>query len=235
MALLERGADPFGPSPAGDPPLALAVRLGWSRLAMQLIAMGVDLEARDSHGMTRAAPGRRARTRSHRSSCWSRRAPRRRRAPPTDRRRWAWRCRRAVATSADWLDWRGWTLPGRAAAGDGRAGRGDRRRRRCGAPPARPRLRRRHRRCAGLQRVAARRRRRPSHHGRPAARARRRSATCRAHRRDAAVGRGEHAPRRDRRPPARRRRRARTAPARRRHRADARRRARPAGPRARAC
>jgi hypothetical protein len=30
--LLERGADPFAPSPAGDPPLALAVRLGWLRV-----------------------------------------------------------------------------------------------------------------------------------------------------------------------------------------------------------
>ena len=32
MELLERGADAWAPSPAGDPPLALAVRLGWLRV-----------------------------------------------------------------------------------------------------------------------------------------------------------------------------------------------------------
>ena len=37
---------------AGDPPLSLAVRLGWSRLVDRLLATGVDLNARDSHGMS---------------------------------------------------------------------------------------------------------------------------------------------------------------------------------------
>src|SRR5690606_20013017 len=46
LALLERGADPLGPSPAGDPVLALAVRLDWLRLAARLLAGGVDLAAR---------------------------------------------------------------------------------------------------------------------------------------------------------------------------------------------
>ncbi|HJR73519.1 MAG TPA: ankyrin repeat domain-containing protein, partial [Luteimonas sp.] len=50
--LLERGADPFAPAPSGDPALALAVRLGWLRLADRLIAHGVDPDARDAHGMT---------------------------------------------------------------------------------------------------------------------------------------------------------------------------------------
>ena len=45
LELLERGADPFAASPAGDPPLALAVRLGWPRLLQRLVAHGVDLDA----------------------------------------------------------------------------------------------------------------------------------------------------------------------------------------------
>ncbi|MBO8042168.1 ankyrin repeat domain-containing protein, partial [Pseudomonas aeruginosa] len=52
LELLERGADPFAASPAGDPPLSLAVRLGWLRLQQALLKAGVDREARDSHGMT---------------------------------------------------------------------------------------------------------------------------------------------------------------------------------------
>ncbi|WP_164914655.1 ankyrin repeat domain-containing protein, partial [Xanthomonas translucens] len=52
LELFERGADPFAPSPAGDPPLSLAVRLGWLRLQLQLLERGADREARDSHGMT---------------------------------------------------------------------------------------------------------------------------------------------------------------------------------------
>src|SRR5690606_22106916 len=52
LELLERGADPCAPSPAGDPPLSLAVRLGWLRLQQSLLSLGIDREARDSHGMT---------------------------------------------------------------------------------------------------------------------------------------------------------------------------------------
>ncbi|GAB2504056.1 ankyrin repeat domain-containing protein [Lysobacter humi (ex Lee et al. 2017)] len=51
LELLDRGADPFGPSRAGDPPLALAIRLGWARLVDRLLATGVALDARDSRGM----------------------------------------------------------------------------------------------------------------------------------------------------------------------------------------
>nr|WP_246505525.1 ankyrin repeat domain-containing protein [Coralloluteibacterium stylophorae] len=50
LALLERGADPFGG--AGDPPLSLAVRLGWLRLAEALLQAGAWTEARDGAGMT---------------------------------------------------------------------------------------------------------------------------------------------------------------------------------------
>src|SRR5699024_6099634 len=51
LDLLERGADPFGAGPAGDPPLTLAVRLGWGRLTDRLLAAGADPDLRDSHGM----------------------------------------------------------------------------------------------------------------------------------------------------------------------------------------
>ena len=213
LALLERGADPFAASPAGDPPLALAVRLGWMRAGRAPGRTGRRSRSARQPWHERPAPGGRARSRS--SAETAGRAGR----LAADARR-----RRADAAGRGVVD--GPSRPGRLArlarlaaaqaraAGDRRARRRDRRRCRCGAPPARSRLPGRHRRCPGLHRIAARRRRWPSRHRRPAARARRRSATCRAHRRDAAVGRGEHAPRRNRRPPARRRRRARTTPAR---------------------
>src|SRR3546814_2533631 len=52
LDLLDHGADPFASSASGDPPLALAVRLGWMRLLERLVDCGVDLDARDGHGMT---------------------------------------------------------------------------------------------------------------------------------------------------------------------------------------
>ncbi|KFN50057.1 ankyrin repeat domain-containing protein [Arenimonas composti] len=51
LALLERGADAFG-ADAGDPPLGLAIRLGWLRLAEALLAGGADPNARDGRGHT---------------------------------------------------------------------------------------------------------------------------------------------------------------------------------------
>ncbi len=50
--LLEHGADPLMPSPDGDSPLVLTVRLGWLRLQQALLEAGVDCEVRDSYGMT---------------------------------------------------------------------------------------------------------------------------------------------------------------------------------------
>jgi ankyrin repeat protein len=52
LELLERGADPFGPSRAGDPPMSLAVRLGWMWLLARLLQAGVGLDGRDSRGMS---------------------------------------------------------------------------------------------------------------------------------------------------------------------------------------
>ncbi|MBW8851276.1 MAG: ankyrin repeat domain-containing protein [Xanthomonadales bacterium] len=112
LDLVERGADPFAASPAGDPPLALAVRLGWGALIDRLIAMGVALDARDAHGMTAlhlAAALRREGTLKqlivHGASPNVRAAD--------------GQTPLGVALSsgrrdlADWLDWRHWPLPGR--------------------------------------------------------------------------------------------------------------------------
>ncbi len=113
LELLARGADPFAASPAGDPPLALAVRLGWPRLLERLLTLGVDLDARDSHGMTAlhlaAALGREGALRAlvrHGASASARAAD--------------GQTPLGVALSAgrrdlaDWLDWRGWAPPRRA-------------------------------------------------------------------------------------------------------------------------
>ncbi|WP_240125722.1 ankyrin repeat domain-containing protein [Thermomonas alba] len=51
LELLERGADPFAGSDRGVPPLALAARLGWSRLLQALLARGLDPDASDPRGM----------------------------------------------------------------------------------------------------------------------------------------------------------------------------------------
>jgi ankyrin repeat protein len=112
LALLERGADPFAPASSGDPPLALAVRLGWMTLVERLVALGVDPDARDSHGMSAlhlaAALGRDAALKllvAHGASPTMRAAD--------------GQTPLGVALSsgrrdlADWLDWRGWPLPKR--------------------------------------------------------------------------------------------------------------------------
>ena len=52
LALLERGADPFGSARSGEAPLLLAVRLGWPRLAQVLLAAGLDPQVRDARGAT---------------------------------------------------------------------------------------------------------------------------------------------------------------------------------------
>lgn len=112
LDLLERGADPFAPSPTGEPPLALAVRLGWTQLIDRLIAHGVALDARDPHGMTAlhlaAALRRESVIRQlilHGASPGVRAADGQ---TPLGV---------ALASGrrdlADWLDWRQWRLPGR--------------------------------------------------------------------------------------------------------------------------
>lgn len=112
LELLDRGADPFASSPAGDPPLALAVRLGWQRLLERLLATGVDLDTRDSRGMSAlhlaAALGREDLLKPlvvHGA------------APDLLAADGQTPLGVALATGrrdlADWLDWRGWPLPKR--------------------------------------------------------------------------------------------------------------------------
>ena len=112
LELFERGADPFASAPDGDPPLSLAVRLGWLELAGALAATGVDLDARDSRGMTAlhlaAALGREQALRElvrHGANPGIRAAD--------------GQTPLGVALAAGrrdlarWLDWRGWKLPRR--------------------------------------------------------------------------------------------------------------------------
>ncbi|MDO5504928.1 MAG: ankyrin repeat domain-containing protein [Pseudoxanthomonas suwonensis] len=112
LQLLDGGADAFAAAGNGDPPLALAVRLGWERLADALIARGADPDARDSHGMTAlhlaAALGRERLLRRLVAS-----------GAAADIRAADGQTPLGIALAAgcsdlaDWLDWRAWQLPGR--------------------------------------------------------------------------------------------------------------------------
>ncbi len=112
IELLERGADPYAGSPAGDPPVALAVRLQWPRLLQRLVAHGVDLDARDSHGMSALhVAAALAREQELKLLIAAGAAP--------DRRAADGQTPLGVALAAgrrdlaNWLDWRGWRLPQR--------------------------------------------------------------------------------------------------------------------------
>ena len=117
LELLERGADPFAASRAGDPPLALAVRLGWPRLVERLLAIGVPLDARDSHGMSAL----------HLAAALSRERMLKilvAQGASPDLIAADGQTPLGVALSsgrrdlADWLDWRGWPLPRRVLLAD---------------------------------------------------------------------------------------------------------------------
>ncbi|MDQ2703054.1 MAG: ankyrin repeat domain-containing protein [Pseudomonadota bacterium] len=113
LELLERGADPFTASASGDPPLSLAVRLGWPRLVERLLTHGVDPATRDSRGMTAL----------HLAAALGREQPLKllvlHGASP-ELRAADGQTPLGVALSSgrrdlvDWLDWKGWPLPRRA-------------------------------------------------------------------------------------------------------------------------
>lgn len=113
LDLLWTGADAFATSAAGDTPLALATRLGWDRLSSELIARGADLDACDQQGMTAlhlaAALGRGELLKQLVAA-----------GAMVDIRAADGQTPLGIALSAgrrdlaDWLDWRGWPLPGRA-------------------------------------------------------------------------------------------------------------------------
>lgn len=112
LELLDRGADPFGPSRAGDPPLSLAVRLDAPALVDRLLLAGADPDARDSRGMSAlhlaAALGRvdAVRRLVAQGACPELRAA----DGQTPLGAALASGRRDIA---DWLDWRGWSLPRR--------------------------------------------------------------------------------------------------------------------------
>ncbi|MFO1473901.1 MAG: hypothetical protein U1F20_05030 [Lysobacterales bacterium] len=149
LDLLDRGADPFGNSDAGDPPLALAVRLGWPRLCARLVPIGVDTDARDAHGMAAlhlaAALGRESMLKQLVAA-----------GARPDIRAADGRTPLGVALAGDSPRPRRLARLARLAVAAARAARRgpargrDRRRHRRGAPPARTRLRHRHRRRAGV-------------------------------------------------------------------------------------
>lgn len=110
---LDRGLDSYGSSPAGDPPLSLAVRLGWLQLAERLLQRGADREARDSRNLTAlhlaTALGRESAIKllvRYGASPQAR--------TPDGQTPLGVALAKGRRDLADWLDWRIWPLPRRA-------------------------------------------------------------------------------------------------------------------------
>jgi len=130
LDLATRNSGPHPPAPDHSPPLTLAVRLGWDRLLEHLASTGVDLDARDRQGLAAL----------HLAAALGRERTLRlllRHGATLDLRTQDGQTPLGIALAAghrplaDWLDWRGWPLPGRAlrpedvpaaaATGDSRA------------------------------------------------------------------------------------------------------------------
>ena len=116
LALLERGADSFGALASGDPPLVLAIRLGWLRLAEAMLAAGVDPNGRDSRGHTpihvAAALGRESALR-----LLLRYGAMPQMRSPDGLTPLGMALAAGRSDLSYWLEWRGWSLPGRPLHG----------------------------------------------------------------------------------------------------------------------
>jgi ankyrin repeat protein len=112
LALLERGADGFGSAPGQDPPLVLAIRLGWQRLVEALLAQGVDPNVRDARGHgalhVAASLGREA---ALRVLIRAGALPQAR--SPDGQTALGMALAAGRSDLSHWLEWRGWALPGR--------------------------------------------------------------------------------------------------------------------------
>jgi uncharacterized protein len=112
LALLERGADAFGPAAGQDVPLVTAIRLGWQRLVDALLAQGVDPNVRDSRGHgaihVAAALGRES---ALRSLIRAGALPQAR--SPDGQTALGMALAGGRSDLTYWLEWRNWTLPGR--------------------------------------------------------------------------------------------------------------------------
>lgn len=112
LDLLARGADPFAASENGEAPLLLAVRLGWEQLVRQLLACGADPNVCGSGG---TRPLHVAVMTGHKSLLMALLAA----GAAPDRRAVDGQTPLGLALTsgrrdlADWLNWRGWPLPGR--------------------------------------------------------------------------------------------------------------------------
>jgi len=112
LELLERGADPFAPSPQGQPTLVLAVRLGWARLLDTLLQRGLDPLACDPHGMAALHHAvEHGRADLVQRLLLAGASPEQRAVDGRTPLGIALACGRRDL--ADWLDWHGWHLPAR--------------------------------------------------------------------------------------------------------------------------
>lgn len=112
LALLERGADAFGTLPGQDPPLVLAIRLGWQRLLDALLAQGVDPNVRDarSHSAIHVAASL-GREGALRVLIRAGALPQAR--SPDGQTALGVALAAGRSDLSHWLEWRGWPLPGR--------------------------------------------------------------------------------------------------------------------------
>ncbi len=116
LSLLERGADAFGARANQDPPLILAIRLGWQRMIESLLAQGVDPNLRDSrgHGAVHVAAAL-GRENAVRALIRYGALPQAR--APDGQTALGMALAAGRSDLSHWLEWRGWPLPGRLLQG----------------------------------------------------------------------------------------------------------------------